>query len=274
VALINRVKAVDVNNGVITLEDAVTANIADVQIAPTDKFVSGTKNDTTKIYICQKPVIKNIRFESLGDWSMRFGVYKGWFENISMKTSDVIGGNGFSFCTFKNIRAQFSQKVIEMAMYSHNSVVDGLTATWWDGPVDPTMKPLLKMGENQRDCSYSNLTINSGNGKYFGMCIRFEHAFNNKIFNCSFDCPTVAQDGVELSASGDDSRVIGNDVSDNSFSLGNTDCYIKVENTYSGAVVNGNKVTGNTFSGGVRKKYLIIKTTETNTLQNNTYLSK
>ena len=131
------------------------------RLAPTNKF-SGTKNDTSKIYVCQKPVIKNIRFESLGDWTMRFGVYKGWFENISLKTTDVIGGNGFSYCTFKNIRAEFSQKVIEMAMYSHNSTVDGLTATWWDGAVDPAMKPLLKMGENQRDCSYSNLTINSG----------------------------------------------------------------------------------------------------------------
>jgi len=71
--------------------------------------------------------------------------------------------------------------VIEMAMYSHNTTVDGLTATWWNGATDPAMKPLLKMGENQRDCSYSNMTIDAGNGKYFGMCIRFEHAFNNKI---------------------------------------------------------------------------------------------
>ena len=65
------------------------------QIAPTNKFKAGTKDDTSKIYIGQKPVIKNIRFESLGDWTMRFGVYKGWFENISLKTTDVIGGNGF-----------------------------------------------------------------------------------------------------------------------------------------------------------------------------------
>ena len=272
VALINRVKAIDVNNGIITLEDGVTTNIPDVQIAPTNKFISGIKNDTSKVYICQKPVIKNIRFESLGDWTMRFGVYKGWFENISVKTTDVIGGNGFSYCTFKNIRAEFSQKVIEMAMYSHNSTVDGLTATWYDGAIDSAMKPLLKMGENQRDCSYSNLTINSGKGKYFGMCMRFEHAFNNKIFNCYFQCPTIAQDGVELSASGDDSRVTGNEVSNNSFVLGNTDYYIKVENTYSGAIVNGNKVTGNTFSGTIRKKYVVIKTSENNTIQSNTYL--
>jgi len=272
VALINRVKAIDASSGIITLEDAITTNIPDAQIAPTNKFISGIKNDTSKIYICQKPVIKNIRFESLGDWTMRFGVYKGWFENISMKTTDVIGGNGFSYCTFKNIRAEFSQKVIEMAMYSHNSTVDGLTATWYDGAIDSAMKPLLKMGENQRDCSYSNLTINSGKGNYFGMCIRFEHAFNNKIFNCYFQCPTIAQDGVELSASGDDSRVTGNEVSNNSFVLGNTDYYIKVENTYSGAIVNGNKVTGNTFSGTIRKKYVVIKTSENNTIQSNTYL--
>jgi len=159
-----------------------------------------------------------------------------------------------------------------MAMYSHNSTVDGLTATWYDGAIDSAMKPLLKMGENQRDCSYSNLTINSGKGKYFGMCMRFEHAFNNKIFNCYFQCPTIAQDGVELSASGDDSRVTGNEVSNNSFVLGNTDYYIKVENTYSGAIVNGNKVTGNTFSGTIRKKYVVIKTSENNTIQSNTYL--
>jgi len=95
VALINRVKAVNTNSGIITLEDAVTTNIPDAQIAPTNKFKAGTKDDTSKIYICQKPVIKNIRFESLGDWTMRFGVYKGWFENISLKTTDVIGGNGF-----------------------------------------------------------------------------------------------------------------------------------------------------------------------------------
>jgi hypothetical protein len=202
---------------------------------------------------------------------MRFGVYKGWFENISLKTTDIIGGNGFSYCTFKKIRAEFSQKVIEMAMYSHNSTVDGLTATWWNGATDPAMKPLLKMGENQRDCSYSNMTINAGNGKYFGMCIRFEHAFNNKIFNNHFECGSVAQDGVELSASGNDSKVTGNEVYNNSFVLGNSDYYIKVENTYSSAVVSGNKVINNTFNGPVKKKQVLINGNENNTIQNNVF---
>jgi hypothetical protein len=158
-----------------------------------------------------------------------------------------------------------------MAMYSHNSTVDGLTATWWNGATDPAMKPLLKMGENQRDCSYSNMTINAGNGKYFGMCIRFEHAFNNKIFNNHFECGSVAQDGVELSASGNDSKVTGNEVYNNSFVLGNSDYYIKVENTYSSAVVSGNKVINNTFNGPVKKKQVLINGNENNTIQNNVF---
>jgi hypothetical protein len=53
--------------------------------------------------------------------------------------------------------------------------------------------------------------------------------------------------------------------------LGNTDYYIKVENTYSGAVVSGNKVIGNTFSGAVRKKQVFINDNENNIVQNNTY---
>jgi hypothetical protein len=128
-AFINRVTAVS-EDGVISLEDALTTSFSGAQIAPTNKFT--TDIDTNQYYICQRPVIQNIRFESNGDWTLRFGVHKGLFQNLSLRTTDVIRGNGFSWCTFKNIRAEFSQKVIEMAMYSHNSTVEKVTATWFN----------------------------------------------------------------------------------------------------------------------------------------------
>lgn len=264
-AFINRVKDVS-TTGMITLEDAVSADVFHAKVASTNKFT--VNNNLDKIYICQNPVIQNIRFESLGDWTMRFGVYKGWFENISLKTTDAIGGNGFSHCTFKNIRAEFSQKVIEMATYSHDTLVDGLTATWWAGAVDTDMKPLLKMGENVRGCTYTNMNLYSGAGKYFGMVMRFEHAFNNKIFANHFECQTVAQNAVEFTTTDPAAIVVGNEVRDNTFSLGNIGAFIKFDTGGTAANVTGNTVTGNTFKGIANKQ---IIGGENNIVENNLF---
>src|SRR5678815_1546128 len=142
-AFINRIVSVDTINGIMTLEDPVSTDVHRAKVGSTIKFVAGTHNDTNKVYICQNPVIKDIRFESLGDWTMRFGVYKGVFDNISLKTTDVLCGNGFSHCRFRNIRAEYCQKIIEMAMYSHDTYVNGLDATWTTGRYDIQMKQSL-----------------------------------------------------------------------------------------------------------------------------------
>jgi hypothetical protein len=248
-AFINKITAIDNTSGIISLEDPITIDIPDPQIAPTNKF--SKQEDTNKVYICERPVIKNIRFESNGDWAMRFGVYKGLFENISLKTTDVIPGNGFAYCTFKNITAKFSQKVIEMAMYSHNTTVDSLTATWYNGASDPAKKPLLKMGENCRGLKFSHITINSGTAKVnFDNVIRHEHSFSDTITLCHFICKNVA--GAGIVHEGDASSfVVGNVCSNNIFELGGGRYYIQFDDSEN-ATIENNIVSYNHFSGHVK----------------------
>lgn len=271
-AFINKVKAVDAIHGTITLEDAVSINITGANIAPTNLFSPGTKND--KSYICQNAVIKDIRFESLGDWTLRYGCYKTAFENISIKATDAICGNGFSHCTFKNIRAEFSQKVIEMAMYSHDTTVDGLVATWWNGAIDPDIKPLLKMGENMRNCSFTNLNIDAGQGKNFGEAIRFEHAFNNKITNSKFYCKVVSQSGIALTTADANAYVQGNEVSGNTFIFGGSDYYMKLDNRTNAGNMTGNKIINNYFTGAVRKKEVFNNSDASNIIIPNSFLTQ
>jgi len=269
-AFINRIKSVDTVRGTMRLEDPVSTDVHHAKVGSTIKFKPGTNNDTSKIYICQSPVIRDIRFESNGDWTMRFGVYKGVFDNISLKTTDVIAGNGFSHCQFTNIRADYCQKVIEMAMYSHDSYVTGLDATWVPGAYDVAMKPLLKMGENVRDCSYSNMNITSGKDRAVGMAIRYEHAFNNKIFQNNFQCGAMLGSVVEYSTNDPLSIITGNQTYNNTFAVDSASAYIKFDNGTSGSLLDNNSVTGNTFSGLV-KKTTNIKNVNNNVIQDNIY---
>lgn len=267
-AFINRVRSISVSKGVIRLEDAVSTDITNAKVALTTEFTTGAHNDE---YICQYPVIRDIRFESLGDWSMRFGVYKGVFENISLKTTDVIGGNGFSHCSFKNIRADFSQKVIEMAMYSHDTIVDGLVANWWNGVIDPANKPIIKMGENVRGCNYKNLQINSGQGQNFSIVISYGHCFNNEISNSHFICPTVKAGSIEHSTSDPLAIITGNKTHDNVLELGGGSWYIKIDDENTGADISNNVIENNTFSGAVKQPVFQNGGTN-NVILNNTYL--
>ena len=269
-AFINRIKSVDTVRGTMRLEDPVSTDVHHAKVGSTIKFKPGTNNDTSKIYICQSPVIRDIRFESNGDWTMRFGVYKGVFDNISLKTTDVIAGNGFSHCKFRNIRAEYCQKVIEMDMYSHDSYVTGLDATWTAGAFDIPMKPLLKMGENVRNCSYSNMHITSGKDRAVGMVIRYEHAFNNKIFKNNFQCGAIIGSVVEYSTTDPLSIVTGNQTYNNAFAVDSALSYIKVDNGGSGSLLDNNSVTGNTFSGKVNKT-TYIKAVDNNVIKNNIY---
>lgn len=246
-AFINRV--ISVQDTIINLEDPISINIAGAKIA-----LPITDND--KEYVCVEPVIRDLYFDSLGDWTMRFGVYKGLFENISIRSTDVIPGNGLSYCKFTNIRAIFSQKVIEMATYSHNSVVDGLTAYWWaDGAVDTDSKPLLKMGENQRDCIYRNINIDAGKGKYFSAVVGWDHAFNCLIENGIFNASTIQNAGILATCKDAKGIISGNKVKKSSFALSAAkyNIMIKAEN---GALIANNDFSGNVFSSSPAKKNL------------------
>jgi hypothetical protein len=269
-AFINRIVSVDTVNGLMTVEDPVSADIHRAQVGSTIKFIAGTHNDTNKVYICQKPIIKDIRFESLGDWTMRFGVYKGVFDNISVKTTDVLAGNGFSHCKFRNIRAEYCQKIIEMAMYSHDTYVNGLDATWTTGRYDIQMKPLIKMGENVRDCSYFNLNIKSGDERAIGMVVRYEHAFNNKIYKSNFECGSILGSVVEYTTSDSLSIIVGNQTYDNTFILDSAASFIKLDNAATGSILANNSVTGNSFTGTV-KKIAFMNNAENNIVENNIY---
>lgn len=266
-SFINRIASINIDSGIVRLEDTISANINNAKIAP-------AKTSNCKEYICQNPTIRDIRFESFGDWTLRWGCYKGLFENISIKSTDVLAGNGLSHCTFRNITATFSQKVIEMAMYSHDTVVDTLTATWETGYLDPDKKPLIKMGENVRDCQYSNMLIDAtGSASIFNSVISIGHAFDNEIFDNHFIAPTVLGSGVDFSTADPLSIVTGNNVHDNIFDLGGGDYYILFDNETSGSNMSFNTVINNTFSGGrARQDVKINGTPVNNTYVPNTYL--
>jgi hypothetical protein len=267
-AFINRIISINYSTGVLLLEDPIATGISGAQIAPTNQLGENT-------YICKEPVVRNIRFESRGDWSLRFGVYKGVFHSISMKTTDVIPGNGFSWCRWTNINAEFSQKVIETAMYSHNTTIDGLTAVWYDGPDDLDGKPLIKMGENMRSCWYNNINIISGEGRFFEEVIRCEHAFSNLVTNCTFDCPNVTESGIEVGSTSGTSLVLDNKFNHNRFYLRDDQQYIRVRNTNfpDGARVEHNWITENTFSGPYSFGTVRLNgSVETNVVANNTFL--
>jgi hypothetical protein len=187
-----------------------------------------------------------------------------------VKSTDVIAGNGLSHCKFRNIRAEFSQKIVEMAMYSHDTFITGLDAVWWNGQNDIQMKPLIKMGENIRDCSYTGMSVKAGGERKVGMAIRYEHAFNNKIFKNYFECDNIIGSVVELTTSDSLSVITGNETYDNTFIVNKASAYIKLDNEACGSVLAYNSVTGNSFSGQV-KKIVYIKNAKNNLVDNNNY---
>lgn len=275
VALINKIIAVDLSTGNITLEDPIPVSIPSGKIALTDEWIDGTNNTVDKVYVCERPIIKNIRFESLGNWTLRWGCYKGIFKSISIKSTDIIGANGLSHCKFTNITGEFSQKVIELAMYSHHTTVDGLNVTWWNGVIDPANKPLIKMGENVRSCLYTNMTIDStGGGSHYNACISYGHAFYNKISgNNKFICPNVLGAAVEHATPDPLSKVIGNETRYNSFEMGSGSNYISFDNGDSGSDMSANIVTDDTFSGTISGQQVkLIGTVSNNVYVPNTYL--
>jgi len=249
-AFLNRI--VSIQDDRITLEDAISIDVEGAKIAYPQ---SDKKNE----YICIEPVIRDLAFDSLGDWTLRFGVYKGVFENLLIRSVDVIPGNGLSYCRFSNIRAIFSQKVIEMATYSHKSTVENLTAYWWAaGAVDLDNKPLIKMGENVRDCVYSNLTIDAGNGEYFAAVTGFDHAFNNIIEDSDFRAASIQDAGIVATCNDPLGIIDGNIVRRCKFYLRDAKHDVKIQEE-NGAVISNNDFSGNEFDSTPSKKPIKIE---------------
>src|SRR5678815_3847643 len=92
-------------------------------------------------------------------------------------------------------------------------------ATWAAGTYDVAAKPLRKMGENVRNCSYSNMNITSGKDRPVGMVIRYEHAFNNQIFQNNFQCGAILGSVVEYSTNDPLSIITGNQTYNNTFAV-------------------------------------------------------
>ena len=208
---------------------------------------------------------------TIGDW-LRISNRKGIFQNLWIKSTDVIGGNAFSHCSFENITATFSQKVIEMATYSHDSTVTDLTATWHDGYADPANKPLIAMGENVRNCTFKNLHIDSGLMTNLGMLMRFEHAFGNKIQDSTFTSQTPAGGVVEFSTSDPESIVTKNTVFNNEFFVKQARTFVYCDVDGTDAVVTENIITKNKFHGAVNRNEIgdaLAKNTVTDNEYNN-----
>jgi hypothetical protein len=262
-AYVNRIAYIDQAQRALYLEDVLADPIVGAKVA-------NAKNSNPKDYICQFPVIQNIAFESNGDWTLRFGCYKGVFKNLWIKSTDVIGGNAISHCTFENITATFSQKVIEMATYSHDSTVTDLTATWYDGFADPEMKPLLVMGENVRNCTFKNINIDAGLMTNMGMIMRFDHAFGNKIIDSTFRAQKPQGGVVEFSTSSPDSIVTNNEVTNKELFVTGARAFVICDVDGTTATMTGNAITNNKFHGSVNRNE-IGDTLSQNTITNNEY---
>lgn len=264
-AYVNRISAIDKAAGVIYLEDAIPDAVIGTKIAK-------AKNSNAKEYVCMYPVIQNMAFQSKGNWTLRWGCYKGVFRNLWIKSTDIIGGNAISHCTFENIAAFFTQKIFEMATYSHENTVNGVIATWYDGFKDPAPKPLLVFGENCRRCTLTDLHVDSGLMGNMQIVARFEHAFSNVIEDSFFTVNEITGTSVSFEGSDTHSVVVGNKVTGCEFNTAKSRAHIEATTQGNGSNVSGNEASGNTFKGAIINKPEIGDALQQNTIAGNTYL--
>lgn len=263
VALLNKITAI-INDEII-VENPFPVTIENPSVAPANRFIASAMHGAEdqlnhRWRICQNSGIRNMRFQSNDYVTKRYGCYKCFLENVTFRSTKGIGGNGLAYFTVKDSRFEFSYKAIETAFFSHDTVIDNCSFAFFkNGSIETDVpRPIVRIGENTRDCIFSNLVIDTGESDT-GPLISCDHSFNNTIQDSHFIAQNITQCAVDLEAIDEYAKIDSNKISYCNFYMGNTKSYAKITNSsFPTAVVNNNAIEDCNFYGALLNKYSVV----------------
>ena len=117
------------------------------------------------------------------------GCYRCTFSNLVMgRTRRLVPLEGARWVEYRNISGTFTERGIEIVMFTRDNIVDGINATYASGS-GRVPRPGIRFGEFARGNRVSNVTLDLGPDYVGKPKIRFDASANNTLTNVEVRVP-------------------------------------------------------------------------------------
>lgn len=256
---INRVRALDIPNNQIILEDPVDVSFApgEGEIAVTGVFLPGAPhaNDDRGVrgYYISDINVQNVAFKSNGQWLLRYSAYKANWRNIWTYGAEGTSGNGMAYNRWENIRCTCWKQASESAIACHNTVIQNVIYTQIENDFligDDQVQPIIRFGENVHKVELRNIHIDGGASTLKG--IRANGCTDCIIDNLTMVAPHLQFYGMVFETIIPEAVVKNITLKNSKFYLGSTDRYIDIDKEeFEDSMLEGITVENCEFYGAV-----------------------